>query len=225
MSDRQQVSDEATAERSSFRRRSPVAVPRGVVVSPSAGPVVTRGAQGRRLGMKSSFVMEFVRRVGALPPGVRGRSRFSERVAPGFPVDGRVERRDRSGRAPGAVARGIDPEHLLDSRRPRSRPFEQRMRSAFIWTERRVATANRPTAAQVRLSVLLLGRSICRCATPAVGPLDVSNASGAPPRAPRWRSLRRASGRGAALFRRRSREVQEGLRAAWRELLDPAKAG
>jgi CRISPR-associated protein Csx17 len=30
---------------------------------------------------------------------------------------------------------------------------------------------------------------------------------------------------GAALFRRRSREVQEGLRAAWRELLDPAKAG
>ena len=30
---------------------------------------------------------------------------------------------------------------------------------------------------------------------------------------------------GAALFRRRSRNVQEGLRAAWQELLDPAKAG
>ena len=30
---------------------------------------------------------------------------------------------------------------------------------------------------------------------------------------------------GAALFRRRSREVQKGLRAAWQELLDPAKAG
>ena len=31
--------------------------------------------------------------------------------------------------------------------------------------------------------------------------------------------------RGAALLRRRSRGVQEGLRAAWQELLDPAKAG
>ena len=30
--------------------------------------------------------------------------------------------------------------------------------------------------------------------------------------------------RGAALLRRRSRGVQEGLRAAWQELLDPAKA-
>ena len=30
---------------------------------------------------------------------------------------------------------------------------------------------------------------------------------------------------GAALLRRRSRGVQEGLRAAWQELLDPAKAG
>ena len=29
---------------------------------------------------------------------------------------------------------------------------------------------------------------------------------------------------GAALLRRRSRGVQEGLRAAWQELLDPAKA-
>ena len=31
-------------------------------------------------------------------------------------------------------------------------------------------------------------------------------------------------GTGAALLRRRSRGVQEGLRAAWQELLDPAKA-
>ena len=31
-------------------------------------------------------------------------------------------------------------------------------------------------------------------------------------------------GLGAALLRRRSRGVQEGLRAAWQELLDPAKA-
>ncbi len=29
---------------------------------------------------------------------------------------------------------------------------------------------------------------------------------------------------GAALLRRRSRGVQEGLRAVWQELLDPAKA-
>ena len=31
--------------------------------------------------------------------------------------------------------------------------------------------------------------------------------------------------KGAALLRRRTRGVQEGLRAAWQELLDPAKAG
>ncbi len=37
--------------------------------------------------------------------------------------------------------------------------------------------------------------------------------------------LRDVTSRTVALFRRRSREVQEGLRAAWQELLDPAKAG
>ena len=53
----------------------------------------------------------------------------------------------------------------------------------------------------------------------AAAPPDVEASSTAT-----WSRSRGGSGRGAALLRRRSREVQEKLRAAWRELLDPAKA-
>ena len=41
----------------------------------------------------------------------------------------------------------------------------------------------------------------------------------------REKRLRRQTLLGAALLRRRASEVQEGLRAAWQELFDPAKAG
>ena len=51
---------------------------------------------------------------------------------------------------------------------------------------------------------------------PAVGTVRSSEAAKA--------SASRSRRTGAALLRRRTRGGQEGLRAAWRELLDPAKA-
>ena len=88
VSDRQQASDEATAGRFSFQRRLPVAVPREVVASPSAGRAVTRGAHPGahppRLGMKSSFVMEFVRGVGPCRPAPAADRAFPNALRRGF---------------------------------------------------------------------------------------------------------------------------------------------
>lgn len=84
ITDRQQASDEATAERSSFQPRLPVAVHCGIVAGPSAGRAVTRGAHGSRLGMKSSFVMDVVSRVGPCRPASADGRAFPNALRRGF---------------------------------------------------------------------------------------------------------------------------------------------
>ena len=112
----------------------------------------------------------------------------------------------------------------LNRRRHRKRAGRlHRRRSAKPANSDRATSSAAPTStARCRFSGV--GRRPHRCAgTPSSG-----SSADFPRQRASWRDLLRrvgpASCRGAALLRRRSRGVQEGLRAAWQELLDPAKA-